>query len=164
MRVIVADDFAPFRRFFCSTLRQNPELEIVAEIADGLVAIQEAEKLQPDLIVLDLGLPTLNGIEAARRIRKVAPQSKILFVSQESSPEIVEEALSVGSAGYVVKADAGSELLPAVEVVLEGGQFISSGVSGEYFAPAPSSKAPDGLRRKEASPSTPFEKTALIRR
>lgn len=131
VRVVVVDDYAPFRSFCCSMLRKNPELQIVAEIADGLEAVQKAEKLQPDLIVLDVGLPTLNGIEVARRIRKVAPQSKILFVSQESSADVVEEALSLGSAGYLVKAYAGSELLAAVEAVRRGRRFVGAGLAGD---------------------------------
>jgi DNA-binding NarL/FixJ family response regulator len=85
----------------------------------------KAEELQPALTLLDIGLPSLNGIEAARRIRKLAPESKILFLSLESSPDVVEEALSVGAMGYVVKAHAASELLAAVEAVCRGRQFVS---------------------------------------
>jgi DNA-binding NarL/FixJ family response regulator len=152
VRVLVVDDYAPFRSFFRSTLRKNPELHVVAEIADGLEAVQKAEELQPDLIVLDLGLPTLNGIEAARRIRKVAPQSKILFVSQESSADVVEEALSLGSAGYVVKAYAGSELLAAVEAVRQGKRFISAGLSGLAFGGDAAAQSSDSLPDEEAVP------------
>lgn len=75
-------------------------------MSDGLEAVQQAERLQPDIILLDIGLPTLNGIEAARRIREVSPTSKILFVSENRSPDIAEEALSTGAGGYVVKSDA----------------------------------------------------------
>jgi DNA-binding NarL/FixJ family response regulator len=85
------------------------------------------------LILLDIELPSLNGIDAARQILKVAPQSKILFVSQESSAEVVQEGLALGALGYLVKLDAGSELLVAVRAVLEDRQFVSSGVSGDYF-------------------------------
>src|SRR5262249_47733885 len=85
---------------------------------------------QPDLIVLDIGLPTSNGIEVARRIRDVSPRSRILFVSENRSPDIVEAALSTGAAGYVVKSNAGSELLQAVNTVLEGGWFVSSSLGG----------------------------------
>jgi DNA-binding NarL/FixJ family response regulator len=77
--------------------------------------------------VLDIGLPTLNGIEAARRIRKLAPECEILFVSQESSADVVQEALSLGATGYIVKARAGSELLDAVEAVRLGRQSTSLG-------------------------------------
>jgi DNA-binding NarL/FixJ family response regulator len=97
VHVLVVEDYDPFRRFICSTLRSNPELQIVGEVSDGLEAVQKAEELQPDLILLDLGLPSLNGIEAARRIRNLSPKSKILFVSQESAADVVREALSVGA-------------------------------------------------------------------
>jgi DNA-binding NarL/FixJ family response regulator len=143
LRVLVVDDYELFRRFICSTLREAPALQIVGETSDGLEAVHIAGALQPDLIVLDIGLPTLNGIEAARRIRKLSPQSKIVFVSQESSADVVQEALALGAMGYVVKAHAGSELLAAVEAVLEGRQFVSRGVSGHSFSRATDQQAPD---------------------
>jgi DNA-binding NarL/FixJ family response regulator len=134
-RILVVEDYEPVRRFICSTLRKRPEFQIVEEVTDGLEAVQKAEELQPDLIMLDIGLPSLNGIDAARRIRKLFPKIKILFVSQESSADVVQEALALGALGYVVKAHAGSELLPAVEAVLQGRQFVSSGLSGHYSPP-----------------------------
>jgi|SRR3954471_4710003 len=112
--ILVVDDFEPFRRFVCSSLQKKTGLLVVGEAADGLEAVQMAEKLRPNIIVLDIGLPILDGIEAARRIRVVSPLSKILFVSQESSADIVEQALCLG-AGYVIKTHAASELLAAVE-------------------------------------------------
>jgi DNA-binding NarL/FixJ family response regulator len=130
----VVEDSEPFRRFICSTLRKRPELQIVGEFSDGLEAVQKAEELQPDLILLDIGLPTLNGMDAARRIRKVARQSKILFVSQESSPDVAEEALALGALGYVVKAHAGRELLAAVERVRQVKLFVSAGLTGRVPA------------------------------
>jgi DNA-binding response OmpR family regulator len=129
----VVDDYEPFRRFICSTLGKRPELQIVGEVPDGLEAVQKAQELQPDLIVLDIGLPSLNGIEAARRMRKLSPESKILFISQESSADVVQEALALGALGYVVKAHAGSELLAAVEAVLQGRQFVSASLTGHAF-------------------------------
>ena len=91
----------------------------------------KAEELQPDLILLDIGLPTLNGIEAARRIRKLSPESKILFVSQESSADVVQEALRLGAVGYVLKAQDGSGLLAAVDAVLQGKKYVSGGLTGQ---------------------------------
>jgi DNA-binding NarL/FixJ family response regulator len=129
VRVLVVDDFKPFQRFVRSMLQKRPELQVICEVADGLEAVQKAEELQPDLILLDIGLPTLNGIEAARRIRKLAPESKILFVSQESSADVVQEALSLGAAGYVLKAQDG--LLAAVDAVLQGKQYVSSGLASQ---------------------------------
>jgi DNA-binding NarL/FixJ family response regulator len=157
------DDYDPFRRFICSTLRKRPELQIVGEVSDGLEAVQKAEELQPDLIVLDIGLPSLNGIEAARRIRKLSPKSKILFVSQESAADVVQEALALGVLGYVVKAHAGSELLAAVEAVLEGRQFVSRGLSGHSFTATADSKTLDRPWRSEAPQSLALEKAAFPR-
>ena len=125
VRVLIVDDYEPWRRNFSTTLRKQG-LRVIGEVADGLEAVQKAQELQPDLILLDIGLPTLNGIEAARRIRVVSPTSKILFVSENRSRDIAEEALSTGASGYVVKSDAGHELLPAVKAVLQSKQFVSA--------------------------------------
>jgi DNA-binding NarL/FixJ family response regulator len=122
---LVVEDFEPFRRFIASTLQKRPDLQLICEVSDGLEAVQKAQELQPDLILLDIGLPTLNGIEAARRIRNLSPESKIIFLSQESSADAVHEALCLGAHGYVVKVHAGGELLAAVEAVLQGNQFVS---------------------------------------
>jgi len=105
-------------------------VQIIGEASDGFEAVQQAQELQPDLILLDIGLPTLSGIEAARRIREVSPASKILFVSENRSADIAEEALSTGAAGFVVKSDAGGELLPAVDTVLQGKRFLSTSLTG----------------------------------
>ncbi len=126
IRVLVVDDNEPFRRFVRATLSLKPELEIISEASDGLEAVQKAVELQPALIVLDIGLPGLNGIEAARRLRRLSPKSTILFLSQEFSPEIVQEALCLGALGYVIKAHAARDLLIAVETVLRNKQFVSS--------------------------------------
>jgi DNA-binding response OmpR family regulator len=125
-------------------------LQVVGEIIDGLEAVQKAEELQPDLIVLDIGLPSLNGIEVARQIRKVSPKSKILFVSQESSADVVQEALGTGAHGYVVKTDAGVELLEAVDAVLRGGRFVGKRYSGHDFVGASDAGASDEFRIKSA--------------
>ena len=118
IRVLVVEDYEPFQRFVASILQKQPELQIICKASDGLEGVQKAEELQPDLILLDIGLPSLNGIEIARQIRKLSPKSKILFVSQESSADVVQEALGTGAQGYVVKSDAGSELLEGVNAVL----------------------------------------------
>jgi DNA-binding NarL/FixJ family response regulator len=133
VRVLVVDDNEPWRSFASTTLLKQPELRVIREVSDGLDAVQQAQQLQPDLILLDIGLPTMNGIEAARRIREVSPMSKILFVSENRSPDIVEAALSNGAGGYVVKSDAGSELLPAIKAVLEGKRFISASLAGHFL-------------------------------
>jgi DNA-binding NarL/FixJ family response regulator len=129
VRVLIVEDFEPFQQYLCSTLGINPELHVIGVLSDGLEAVDQARKLRPDLILLDVGLPSLNGIEAARRIRKLSPESRILFVSQESSADVVQEAISSGARGYVVKAQAESELLAAIEAVRKGENFVGSGAS-----------------------------------
>jgi DNA-binding NarL/FixJ family response regulator len=140
IRVLVVEDFAPFLEFICSTLRKESGLQIIGEVSDGLEAVRQAEELKPDLILLDIGLPTLNGIEAARQIRKVAPESKIIFVSQESSADVVQEALSLGAQGYVVKTRAAIDLLAAVDAILDDRRFVSSGLLGHDSTEGPDVK------------------------
>jgi DNA-binding NarL/FixJ family response regulator len=131
----VVDDFAPWPRFVIAKLRQNQNMQIVGVASDGLAAVLKAAELQPDLILLDVGLPKLNGIEAARRICKVAPKSKILFLSQEIDVEVARVALSDGH-GYVLKSDAGKELFAAIEVVMQGEKFVSLRLAADFFARA----------------------------
>ncbi len=130
IRVLLADDFEAWRRQVRLLLRRRPELQVVCEASDGSEAVQMADDLKPDLIVLDIGLPKLNGIEAARRIRQLSPNSKILFLSQNKRLEVVQAALDTGALGYVYKMNARKELLPAVDAVLLGKQFVSSGLTG----------------------------------
>ena len=136
VRLFIVDDYEPFRKFVRSTLGRRPDLQVIGEASDGLEAVRKAEELQPDLIVLDIGLPTLSGIEAARRIRKLCPECKILFMSQESSVDVAQEAFRLGAMGYVVKAHAGRELLAAVEAVCQGRRFVSKGLSGDPWTRA----------------------------
>ena len=124
--VLVVEDTERYRQFIVSTLQARPELQVIGEVSDGIEAVRKAQELHPDLILLDIGLPGLNGIEAARRIRKLAPGSKILFVSQESSCDVMEEAFNLGAMGYVIKSNAQSELLPAVDQVIIGKQLSAT--------------------------------------
>jgi len=144
-RILVVEDFEPWRRLISSMLEKEPHLHIICEASDGLEAVQKAKEMRPDLILLDIGLPKLNGIEAARQIRRSAPKSKILFLSQESSAAVVREALRFG-AGFVVKADAGRELLSAVKAVILGEPFLSSALTGHAFEAAADRLVPEGLQ------------------
>jgi CheY-like chemotaxis protein len=121
-------------------------LRVIGVASDGLEAVQKAEELQPDLILLDIGLPSLNGIEVARQIRKFSPKSKILFVSQESSADIVQGALGTGAQGYVLKSDARRELLEGVNAVLRGEQFVSGRFAGHDFTRASDAGASPSVR------------------
>lgn len=128
IRIMLVEDHEPFRRFISRTLQAQEHLQVIDEQKNGLDAVVQAGILKPDLMVLDIGLPGLNGIEAARRIRDCTPGTKIIFLSQESSADIVQEALNAGASGYVIKTEAESELLDAIESVLDGKIFLSSGV------------------------------------
>jgi DNA-binding NarL/FixJ family response regulator len=123
VNILLVDDYEPWRRFVLSTLKRDPRLQVVCEVDDGLEAVEKAEQLQPDLILLDIGLPGLNGLEAARRIHKLAHKPKMIFLSQECSSDVVQEALALGE-GYVLKSGAAKELLPAVDTVLQGRKFV----------------------------------------
>ena len=126
IRILIADDYKDWRVQVRLLLQARLECQVISEASDGAEAIQNAEELKPDLILLDIGLPKLSGIEAARQMQQLSPSSKIIFLSQNSDFEIVRAALDTGALGYVRKIDAGRELLPAVDAILRGEQFISS--------------------------------------
>ena len=133
VRVLVVDDVEDWRRFVSSMLRAEP-FEIVGEASDGLMAVQLAEQMQPTVVLLDIGLPGLDGIKAGAGIRRVAPDAKILFVSQEFDPDIIRAALQLGAWGYVLKSDAAQELVKAINTVVRGKEFVSRSVSGRDFS------------------------------
>jgi len=126
VRILVVDDHEPWRRFICTTLATQPQFAVIGSVADGLEAVQKSREVLPDLIVLDIGLPGLNGIEAGRRILELSPQTKVLFVSENRLAEVAELAFRMGALGYVVKSGAAAELLPAVDAVLRGTRFVSA--------------------------------------
>jgi DNA-binding NarL/FixJ family response regulator len=126
---LIVDDSQAWRRAVCLFLQQQLNLVVICESADGLEAVQKSKELQPDLVLLDISLPNLNGLEAARQIRKVASGSRILFLSSYDYPELLCEALRIGALGFVVKSDVASDLLPAVTAVMRDEQFFSSRLS-----------------------------------
>jgi len=132
--VLLIDDFKPFRQFVNSELERRGKFRVVGQASTGLECIQKAQSLRPDVILLDIGLPDLNGINVARRLHKLVPDSRILMLSQESSFETVQTALSSGASGYVHKTRAGRELLTATATVLEGKRFVGSNLEGCHFA------------------------------
>ena len=124
-KILVVDDFELFRRSIRFILGQRPDFRVVGEAADGLEAVEKAVELQPDLILLDAGLPKMNGIDAARQIRRLAPDSRILLMNYESDSDLVPETLSLGISGYIVKTSAARDLLASVEAVARGERFCS---------------------------------------
>ena len=118
IRILVADDFEDWRVRIRELLSFRPAWRIVAEAPDGLESVQKAAELQPDVVLLDIQMPGLNGIEAARRIRQECPGSRIIFLSQSSDKEIIRAALEIGAKAFVQKAMAARELIPAIEAAL----------------------------------------------
>jgi CheY-like chemotaxis protein len=136
LRILVVEDHAPFRRFICAALQRRAEFQTI-EAADGLEAVRKAEELQPDLILLDINLPKMHGFEAAKQIRGLAPDARLLFMSQESSSDIVREALGLGAHGYIQKISAPTDLLSAIDAVLAGQRFVSRSLAFTEPADAP---------------------------
>jgi DNA-binding NarL/FixJ family response regulator len=141
------------------TLQNNLEVPTIVEASDGVEAVELARALRPHLILLDIGIPKLNGIDAARRILEFSPQSKILFVSQESSVDVVQGAFSASASGYVVKMDAAHELISAVRAVLHGERFVGRRFDGHSFS-GPS----DGAQSRKRPRRWDFRTAATARR
>jgi DNA-binding NarL/FixJ family response regulator len=136
IRILLVDDVESWRLCVSSMLREELSFEVVFETSDGLKAVQAAEKLQPAVVLLDIGLPGLNGMQAGGWIRRVAPFAKIVFVTMERDPDIVEAAWRLGARGYVLKSDAARELVAAIQSVVRGEKFLSRTLAGHRFTDA----------------------------
>jgi len=123
-RILVVDDFEPWQHLVLRFLESETDLQIISTAVDGTEAVQKAEELQPDLILMDLGLPGMNGIEATRQIGIVSPGSKVLFLTHHSEPDLIQAAFDAGASGYVLKSDFNADLIPAVRAVLLGQKFV----------------------------------------
>lgn len=129
VRIVVAEDTELWRDYISSMLLQEPSFEIICEVVDGLQAVQAAEQHQPTIALLDIGLPRLTGIDAARSIKALSPNTAVLFLSGEQDVEVIQTALDLGS-GYVLKSDAASDLIAAIHAVARGDTFISRQLTG----------------------------------
>jgi DNA-binding NarL/FixJ family response regulator len=137
--VLVVDDFEPFRNWAARLVGEELAQPVV-EAKDGLEAVEKARECRANLIILDIGLPKLNGIEAARQILDALPDSRIIFLSQENSAEVVLQAMHLGAFAYVAKARAGTDLLSAVREVQQGKKFVSNGFAAEVYREVPLSR------------------------
>ena len=132
-RMLLVDDNEPFRRSLLLLLQEISGLCITGEAADGFEAVQKAESIKPDIVLLDIGLPKLNGLNTAELIRNCSPESKIVFLTNETDPDVVKAALDAGASGYVHKLQAGTELKTAVEAALRGQQFVSPNLKVDFL-------------------------------
>lgn len=134
VRILHVDDSADWQILVQTQLRQHPTLRIIGCASDGMEAILKADQLQPDLVLLDIEMPRLNGVDAARQIQKVAPGSAILFLSQNTDSELIMEALETGAQGFVLKSEAMRDLLEGIAAVLRGERFLSRELTqGDYW-------------------------------
>jgi len=133
-RILIVDDHEIFRRGLRSLLESRPEFEILGEAADGLQAIEKATQLKPDLIVMDVSMPQLDGLQATRQIRKKLPQTKILILSQHDTSHMLSAALEAGANGYVTKSQVSRCLLSALDAVSNGRPFSWNGQSSDAQA------------------------------
>ncbi len=137
VRIVVVDDFEPWRRCIVSIIEEDPTLQVIYEASDGPEAVRMCQELKPDLVILDVGLPKLGGLEVARQIRILSPDSKILFLSVISSQEVMREALRIGAAGYITKSDALRDLLPAVRAAVADEEFVSFRILPDTWTDTP---------------------------
>ena len=125
IRLLVVDDYKPWREWLRSKLGDTNRFQIVEEADDGYEAVAKAHNLNPDLVLLDISMPGLNGIETASLLRETVPGAKIVFLSQNNDSELVRAAIHDGASGYVLKTEAESDLLPSIKAVCEGESFCS---------------------------------------
>jgi len=141
IRALVVDDYEPWMNFVSAVLATSPQFQVVGQARDGMTALQKVVELKPDLVVLDIGLPDISGIDVAQRIMELSPDVRILFLTENTAPEVVRAALLTGARGYVVKSFAGRELMPALDALLLDCYFVSA--AANHFGPGngPSSDA-----------------------
>jgi DNA-binding NarL/FixJ family response regulator len=125
IRILVVDDSPDWQRFLLAKFESHCDLKIIAVASDGLEGVQKATELQPDLMLMDLNLPVMNGFDATRRIREVSPNTKVLFLTQNASRDLVSAAFEAGACGYIVKSDSGADLVTGIKAVVENKQFVS---------------------------------------
>jgi DNA-binding NarL/FixJ family response regulator len=125
-RILVADDHEVVRRGLCALLRSQPEWEVCGEAADGREAVARVAGLKPNVVILDIGMPNLNGLEATRQIVKADPLVKILILTLHDSEQVVREVVQAGASGFLSKTDAARELVNAVEALRKNGNYFTA--------------------------------------
>src|SRR5215469_17104587 len=122
IKILVVDDFGQWRSMLRSQLEANSDFQVIAEAINGCDAVEKAAQLHPDVVLLDIGMPLLNGLEAAPRIRRASSASKIIFLTQQQDDDIRTAALATGAAGYLLKSDSACELVSAIHAAMDSTQ------------------------------------------
>jgi DNA-binding NarL/FixJ family response regulator len=128
IQILLVDDFVPWQLFVREILKSETEFKLIGTANDGLEAVQKAAEARPDVILMDISLPKLNGFEAAQQIRVVSPTSRILFLTERRGSDFIEAAFQAGGLGYILKSDANSDLFSGIRAVLNGQRFVSRGL------------------------------------
>jgi DNA-binding NarL/FixJ family response regulator len=155
LRVFLADDHAIFRDGLRAILQREPGIEIAGEAGDGHEALREIERTRPDVVVMDIAMPNLNGLEVTRRLQKLVPRPRVLVLSMYDDADFVQQLLDAGASGYVLKGSASSELLRALAVIQKGGIYLAARFEG-HVAPGRT-----GRRRPSSEPLTARERETL---
>jgi DNA-binding NarL/FixJ family response regulator len=129
IRILLADDHTIVRQGLAHLLQAQPDLEVVGEASNGRMALEKALELRPDIIILDIAMPLLNGIEAAKRIRKDSPKTKILILSMYSHEHYIHELLETGISGYLLKDSTGRDIISAIHAAMRDETFLSPSIS-----------------------------------
>src|SRR6267154_2537894 len=147
-RILVADDHEVVRRGLCALLRNQPDWDVCGEAKDGRDAVEKVLMLKPEVVILDIGMPNLNGLEATRQILKANPQVKVLILTLHDSDQVVQEVLNAGARGFLLKTDAARDLVAAVDALRR---------DKIYFTPTVAAMVLDGFLRKDgAAPEPPM--------
>ena len=133
--ILIVDDFRAYRSYVRKILQGNSEFRVIAEAGDGLIAVQKASEMQPDVILLDINMPALSGLDAIRIIQKVSPGSRVVFVTQQTDPELIREAFEHGAAAYLNKMCIADELVPALRCVVDNMLFLGKYSFAEELGP-----------------------------
>ena len=149
IRILIADDHEIVRRGLRRLLESRTEWSVVGEASNGNQAVEKAIELHPDLVLLDVGMPELNGLEATRRIREILPQTEVLVLSVSDSEQVIRQALASGARGYLVKSDAGGELIAAIEAALRHESFLSPSIRQPQILAASGCEDPANLTARE---------------
>lgn len=140
VQILIVDDSVLWQRFVQSQLEVAPGFKVITVAADGSEGVQKANEIQPDVVLMDVSLPGMSGIEATRQIRRISPGSKILFLSMLDELDVIQAAFEAGGSGYVLKWDAGRDLIPAVGAILLGRRFVSHSLTGWHGSSNPENK------------------------